>query len=102
MTKKKKLWLIIGAVVIVLIFVVMNLGKSSGTSFSVQADKVERGDLVSIVTATGTVQAQTTVKISADVSAKIVELPVEEGQAVEFTVGAGAKGPQAESVHVIG
>ncbi|GAA1659206.1 cold-shock protein [Microbacterium flavum] len=27
---------------------------------------------------------------------------LEEGQAVEFTVGAGAKGPQAESVHVIG
>ncbi|WP_292831108.1 cold shock domain-containing protein [Microbacterium sp.] len=26
---------------------------------------------------------------------------LEEGQAVEFTVGAGQKGPQAEAVHVV-
>lgn len=83
MTKKKKIWIIVGAVVVVLLFVVLNLSKSGGVSYTVQAEKAERGEIVSIVTGTGAVQAKTTVKISADVAAKIVDMPVEEGDLVE-------------------
>lgn len=83
MTKKKKVWIIIGAVVLILIFVIANLGKSGGATFAVTTDQVERDEIISLVTATGTVQARTTVQISADVSAKIVGLPVEEGDQVQ-------------------
>lgn len=83
MTKKKRTVLIvIGAVVLLAIFVIANLGKSSGIVNTVQMDKTEKGSIVSEVTATGSIVARTTVKISADVSAKITELPVKEGDLV--------------------
>ncbi len=84
MTKKKRTILIVlGAVVLLAIFVIANLSKSSGAVQSVQMDKVKKGEIVSEVTATGSIQARTTVKISADVAAKIIELPVEEGDLVK-------------------
>ena len=83
MTKKKKIWIVVGVVVVLAIVVVVNLGKSGGISYTVQAEKVKRGEIVAIVTATGMVQAKTTVKVSADVSAKIMELPIEEGDKVK-------------------
>jgi HlyD family secretion protein len=83
MTKKKRTILIVSGVVVLLaIFVIANLSKSSGTIESVQSDKVKKGEIVSEVTATGSIQARTTVKISADVAAKIIQLPVEEGDLV--------------------
>ncbi|MFH2056636.1 MAG: efflux RND transporter periplasmic adaptor subunit [bacterium] len=82
MTKKKKIWIIVGFVVVILIFIIANLGQGGGASFAVTTEEVERGEIISLVTATGTVQARTTVKISADVSAKIVELPIQEGDQV--------------------
>ncbi len=84
MTKKKRNILIAVAVVVVLaIFIIANLGRSGGNVDSVQVDKVKKGAITSEVTATGSVQARTTVKISADVSAKIVDLPVREGDLVK-------------------
>ena len=83
MTKKKRTILIVsGAVVLLAIFIIANLSKSSGIVETVQSDKVKKGEIVSEVTATGSIQARTTVKISADVAAKIIELPVEEGDLV--------------------
>jgi HlyD family secretion protein len=83
MNKKKKLWLIIGGAVVVILIIVLAASKESGVVYSVQSGKVEKGEIVSLVTATGSVQAKTTVKISADVAAKIVELPVKEGDQVK-------------------
>jgi HlyD family secretion protein len=82
MTKKKKIWLIVGAVVVVVIIAILNLSGNGGPSYSVLAEKAKRGKITSLVTGTGAIQARTTVKISADVSAKIVDLPVEEGDSV--------------------
>jgi HlyD family secretion protein len=82
MSKKKKLWLIIGGAVVFILIIVLAAGKDSGMVYSVQSGKVEKGEIVSLVTATGSVKARTTVKISADVPAKIVELPVKEGDQV--------------------
>jgi len=56
----------------------------------VQTAKVERGRIVQKVSATGKIQPKTKVEISADVSGKITQLPVVEGQWVEkgaFLVG---------------
>jgi len=83
MNKKKKLWLIIAGAVIVILIIVLAARKDSGMVYSVQSGKVEKGEIVSLVTATGSVQAKTTVKMSADVAAKIIELPVKEGDQVK-------------------
>lgn len=83
MTKKKKIWITLGFVAVILIFVIVNLNKGNGSAYSVTAEHAKRHEIISQVTATGSVQARTTVKISADVSAKIMELPVQEGDHVE-------------------
>lgn len=82
MTKKKKIWLIVGAVVVVAVIAILNLRSNGGPSYTVQAEKAKRGKITAVVTGTGAIQARTAVKISADVSAKIVELPVQEGDTV--------------------
>jgi HlyD family secretion protein len=81
--KKRNLFLILGAVVVLVIFIIANLSRDTGNVQMVQAEKVQKGELISEVTATGSVQASRTVKISADVSAKIVSLPVKEGDIVK-------------------
>lgn len=83
MSKKKRLLLIIGGAVVVILVIVLAASKSSGLVYTVQSGKVEKGEIVSLVTATGSVNAKTTVKISADVAAKIVELPIKEGDQVK-------------------
>lgn len=54
--------------------------KDQGTS--VRVEKPSRGDLVEVVSASGTIEPKTQVSISARVSALIRELPFREGQAV--------------------
>ncbi len=82
----KKKWLII---VLVLVAVAITLGVGLGsrsrgpTKIEVQVEAVERIEIVQTVTATGRIQPKTQVNISADVSAKITRLDVEEGQWVE-------------------
>jgi len=58
------------------------LREQDGKAVAVRATKVERRDLVARVTSTGHIEPKTSVDISADVSGRIVELPVEEGQDV--------------------
>jgi HlyD family secretion protein len=82
MKKKKKIIIILAAVVVVAIVIVANILKSGEKTVSVQAEKVERGDLTSIVTASGQITPKTDVQISAYVPAKIVKLPVKEGDMV--------------------
>ncbi len=60
---------------------VLNQREPEGTS--VQTAKVERLEIVQTVTATGKIQPEIRVKISADVSAKITRLAVKEGGWVE-------------------
>ena len=49
----------------------------------VRLDAVKRGDLIRLVSAPGTVEPQTKVQISAQVSAKIIALPFREGDDVK-------------------
>ncbi len=81
--KKKALW--IGGVVVVAAAVVGTMAMRGGgeEKLSVETASVERRRIVQKVSATGKIQPRTQVKVSADVSAKITKLAVEEGQWVE-------------------
>jgi HlyD family secretion protein len=82
---KKKPLLIGGAAVVVVVAVVAAVALRGGgeEALEVQTAKVDRQKIVQKVSATGKIQPRVQVKISADVSAKIRELAVAEGQWVE-------------------
>jgi HlyD family secretion protein len=81
----KRRTLVIGAAVLVVGLVVtgMVLRGRGDKTMEVQTAKVTRQKIVQKVSATGKIQPKTKVDISADVSAKILKLPVVEGQWVE-------------------
>ena len=83
MTKKKLI--IIGSVVVlvVVVFAAFSMTGNGVEAISVQTENVERQKIVETVSATGIIQPETQVKISADVAAKITRLEVEEGEWVE-------------------
>ena len=83
MRKKKKIIIILGVIAVVAIIVVVNILKSGEKVNKVQAEKVKKDDIISIVTANGQMTPETDVKISAYVPAKIVRLPVKEGDLVK-------------------
>lgn len=84
MSKKKKLLIGSGLVVAVAALVGTAVMKKNGKQeIEVQTAPVKRQRVVETVTATGKVQPHIQVKISADVSAKITKLAVNEGAWVE-------------------
>ncbi len=82
--KKKKKIIIISVIVVVLaaLAVLVFLGSRRETIITVQTEKVQRRTLTQIVSATGKIQPETKVKINAEVSGEIIELPIREGQRV--------------------
>jgi HlyD family secretion protein len=83
MTKKRVLLGLL-AVVVVAVVVVTALGRNRGDDgLAVEAAAVDRSTVVQTVTATGKIQPMVQVNISADVSAKIIRLGVDEGDWVE-------------------
>jgi HlyD family secretion protein len=81
--KRKWLWVVVAAVVVLGSVGAMALRARGAKPLEVQVGKVERQKIVQTVSATGKIQPETQVEISADVSAKITKLPVVEGQWVE-------------------
>jgi len=82
MSRKRKI--AIGAgVVVILAVVAASLGGREGDEVAVRIEDVALRDLVARVTATGHIEPKTSIDISADVSGRIVELTVEEGDDVE-------------------
>ncbi|MFZ5518520.1 MAG: efflux RND transporter periplasmic adaptor subunit [Candidatus Zhuqueibacterota bacterium] len=79
---KKKLFIVLGVVLVIVIFIIINLKKRSGNEIQVQVDKVKKGDITQVVSASGKIQSQTEVNISANVSAEIIGIYVKEGDAV--------------------
>ncbi len=78
MNKKKAL--IAGTVVIVLaIFVMLALRQGQRGGARVRTEEVQRRDLVQVVTASGRIRPHLRVEIQADVSGRIVDLRVDEG-----------------------
>lgn len=58
------------------------MGGAVHVPLPVRLEKVQRGDLVEFVTAPGLIEPETKVSISARVAARIIELPVDEGDDV--------------------
>lgn len=83
MSKKRKVLIGVGVVVVLAIFAVLSLRSESGQTTDVRVEQVGRRDLVAKVTASGHIEPKRSVDISADISGRVVELPVEEGQDVE-------------------
>ena len=80
--KKKALWTGLAVVVVAVAGAVMMRGGDEEL-LEVQTAQIARETIVQKVNATGRIQPKTQVRISADVSAKIVALHVEEGDWVE-------------------
>jgi HlyD family secretion protein len=81
----KMIYWLIGAVVFLLIFIVV--GKSAGwigkpKEVEVELAKAKRATIVEKVSASGTVQPVTEVKIAPEVSGEIIDLLIEEGDSV--------------------
>ncbi len=76
--------LVAGAVVVVLAALGgLSVRNASARGALVRLEKVEKRDLVAIVTANGNIRARRMVDISADVMGRIVQLDVDEGDDVE-------------------
>lgn len=76
--------IVIAVVVIVIIgaFIIINLRKGKGGEIPVQVEEVQRGDITQIVSASGKIQPEVEVKISANISAEIINMFVKEGDIV--------------------
>ena len=82
MSKRVK-WSIAGAVGLVVVLIGgLGAAKRGNKSVEVRIEPVEKRDLVASVTASGQVRPQTKVDIASDVSGKIMQLAVKEGQMV--------------------
>jgi HlyD family secretion protein len=78
------MWVVVGVVVLLAAGAVafrINQKKNEGTE--VRLEQVSRRDLVSSVTASGTIEAKTSVDISADITGRIIDIGVEEGDTVK-------------------
>ncbi len=84
MVRKRRVWWIIGGILVVgtVVGVVIARGRTN-KPMVVHTGKADRQTIVQKVTATGAIQPKTKVDISADVSGKIEMLAVVEGQWVE-------------------
>jgi HlyD family secretion protein len=82
MMKNKKLWIIIGVVVVVAVFVVITLTSNGQKATNVNAAVVAKQDLTEKVSASGRIQPKTKVDITSEFSGEIIALMVQEGQSV--------------------
>lgn len=82
MSKKKK-WLIGVGSLVVVVAIGTCFAARGDDAVTVRTEEVQRRNLVARVSATGHIEPKTSVDISADVSGRIVELTVEEGDDVE-------------------
>lgn len=101
----RKKWLIVGGAALVLALIVVSLVTSRESGVKVEVEPVEARDLTAVVTASGTVEPQSSVSISATTSGEVVRVGVTEGQRVAqgdfllqldpVSVQAGASGQAA-------
>lgn len=83
MSRRMKVGLIVAAVVLVaggVLAFQIRQKKNAGTE--VRLERVGRRDLVSAVTASGKIEAKTSVDISADITGRIIDIAVREGDQV--------------------
>ncbi len=82
MSKKLKIVLLIVLVIVIAGFIFYSLRKESGDSIEVSVADVERGSITRVVSGSGQIQPETSIDISARISAEITVIHVEEGESV--------------------
>ena len=103
--KGRRKWLILGGAALVLALIVVSLVTSRESGVKIEVEAVEARDLTAVVTASGSVEPQSSVSISATTSGEVVRVGVTEGQRVAqgdfllqldpVSVQAGASGQAA-------
>ncbi|MBN2384229.1 efflux RND transporter periplasmic adaptor subunit [bacterium] len=81
-TKKKRVVIITVIVLVLVVMVVIGITKNKQGGISVQVQKIERVDVISIVSGSGKVQPKTQVNITSEVNAAVVSIPVKDGERV--------------------
>ena len=83
-SKKRRKTLVFSGIALVLLALTgVAMFKKRDITISVQTEKVGRHTLTELVVANGKIQPVVLVKISAEVSGEIIELPIKEGQQVK-------------------
>ncbi len=82
MSKKGKVLLFIGVIIVIGVFVAVNLSKSRGNTVEVTVAEVKKGDITKTVSGSGRVQPELDVKIAARISSEIIKIHVKEGDKV--------------------
>jgi HlyD family secretion protein len=84
MSRRMKVGLIIAVVLLIVAGVVaFRINKKKNSATEVRLEQVARRDLVSAVTASGKIEAKTSVDISADITGRIIDIAVREGDLVK-------------------
>jgi len=83
MSKRAKVLTGAGVVVLLVVLVMVSASARRENGQEVRIDTVGRRDLVAVVTASGTVQPKTKVDVSADITGRITDLAVHEGDYVK-------------------
>jgi HlyD family secretion protein len=80
--KRKRLLIIIGAIVVVVIIIVLNLNQGDSGE-KVEVSLVKRGNITSVVTASGELKAKAQIDISAETIARVKRIRYREGDYVK-------------------
>ncbi|MDH4210459.1 MAG: efflux RND transporter periplasmic adaptor subunit [candidate division WOR-3 bacterium] len=80
--KRKRLLIIIGAIVVVVIIIVLNLNQGDSGE-KVNVSLVKRGNITSVVTASGELKAKAQIDISAETIARVKRIIYREGDHVK-------------------
>ncbi|MCJ7441484.1 MAG: efflux RND transporter periplasmic adaptor subunit [Thermoanaerobaculaceae bacterium] len=83
MKRRTKILIGVAAVVVIAVVIAAVVASSRNKGIRVRTTKVDRKDLVQLVTANGTVQAKTKVELSANIMGQITKLNAEEGDPVK-------------------
>ncbi|MDG1767027.1 MAG: efflux RND transporter periplasmic adaptor subunit [Flavobacteriales bacterium] len=82
MSKRNKWLLIVGALVIIVLLAAVGMKKNRGNA-TVETEMPQVRTIIETVSASGKIQPEIEVKISAEVSGQIISMPVKEGEIVE-------------------
>lgn len=80
--RKKKILIIAGVMVFILVIISFNLRSHRENSMKVTVEKVKKQNIASIISASGEVKPKKNVNISAQIPGRIIKIGVEEGQRV--------------------
>lgn len=80
---KKKIIIIVAAVILLGVVAYFAVNKEKGNTKDVQSEKVERGQVVHKVAASGKIQPVVEVAVSADVAGRVIQMAVKEGDWVK-------------------